>query len=112
MDMPLFRHLTTNRHLSIASNNRLQSLGAQLTNLDGIQSERHARLTSTLETSIGSLPTHEILSKTISENIDPLQAWMETSVRSPLVEKLERVEMSTQVSIQYSRDSSRSLSSL
>lgn len=112
MDDLLFICLTINRALSIASHNRLHSLGVRLTDLDGIQSERHAQLTSTLETSIGTLPTHEILSKTISDKINPLQSWMETSVRSPLAEKLERVEMSTQVSIQYSRHSSKSLSSL
>jgi hypothetical protein len=73
---------------------------------------RDIEMTNTLERYSTAFATQETISQTVSERIEPLKSWMESSVASPLAEQLERVETSTRVSVTYSRQGSEGMRAL
>lgn len=90
----------------------LGSLNGHIRNLERTQASRDIEMTNTLERYSTAFATQETISQTMSERIEPLKSWMESSVASPLAEQLERVETSTRVSVTYSRQGSEGMRAL
>jgi hypothetical protein len=62
----------------------IETLRGRFTDFEEEQSGRHIQLTQTLETNISRFATQESISNAISEKVDPVLDWMETSIKSPL----------------------------
>lgn len=62
----------------------IETLCGRFADFEEEQSGRHIQLTQTLETNISRFATQESISNAISEKVDPVRDWMETSIKSPL----------------------------
>jgi hypothetical protein len=107
-----FSCLTNSRSLSLLGLTELGLLNGHIQNLERTQESRDIETTKTLDRYSTALATQEIISQTVSDMIEPLKSWMESSVASPLAEQLERVETSTRASVTYSRQGSEGMKAL
>lgn len=95
------------RSLTLLCANHLKSFEVQIKSLEHQQSTCDAR-----EANASSWQIKEGFLQAISEQVDPVKSWMESSIRTPLSEQLSRLETSTHVSIDYSRQGSDDIRAL